>query len=68
MNCYLRSKHLQDAGGNGEIVKEFSKLSENEHESDIMINKIIDAFQLNKFIIDDDIFEHIDWEDINYGE
>ena len=48
-------------------IKEFSSLSENEHESDIIINEIINTFGLNDFEFEND-FEKIDWEEINYGE
>lgn len=48
-------------------IKEFSSLSENEHESDILIQKITNAFGLNEFIFEDE-FEKIDWEEIKYGE
>lgn len=51
-----------------ERIKEFSRLSENEHESDIIINEITDVFKLNEFTLNDEKFEHIDWEDINYGD
>lgn len=48
-------------------IKEFSCLAENEHESDILINKITDIFGLNNFEIEEE-FEKIDWEGLNYGE
>lgn len=48
-------------------IKEFSSLSENEHESDILIQKITEAFGLNEFVLEDK-FEKIDWEEIKYGE
>lgn len=48
-------------------IKEFSSLSENEHESDIIINKLTNTFKLNEFEIEKE-FEQIDLEDINDGE
>lgn len=48
-------------------IKEFSSLSENEHESDIIINEIINTFGLNDFELEND-FEKIEWEGINYDE
>lgn len=48
-------------------VKEFSSLADNEHESDMIINEITNAYGLNKFEKVDD-YEQIDWEDIDYGE
>lgn len=51
-----------------ERIKEFSKLAENEHESDIIISRIKEIFKLNEFKIDIDKFKHIDWEEINYGD
>ena len=48
-------------------IKEFSSLSENEHESDIIINSIINKFRLIDFEFKND-FEKIDWEEINYDE
>lgn len=47
-----------------ERMKEFSKLAENEHESDILINKIISKFSLNK-IKESEKFEKIIWEGLD---
>ena len=48
-------------------IKEFSSLAENGKESDILINDITDAFELNK-IDDIEEFEKIDWEDDYDGD
>lgn len=50
-----------------ERIKEFASLSENEHESDILLNNITSIFGLNDFEVDDD-FEKFNWEEINYGD
>ena len=47
-------------------MKEFSKLAENEHESDILINEITNKFGLNK-IKENEIFERIEWEELDDG-
>ena len=43
-------------------MKEFSSLAENGHDSDILINDIIDKFELIKFDKVEN-FERIEWED-----
>lgn len=45
-----------------ERIKEFSSLAENEHESDEFINQIIEAFDLNRFNVVEEI-EEIEWSD-----
>ncbi len=47
-------------------MKEFSSLAENEHESDIIINEITNKFGLNK-INESEIFEKIEWEELDDG-
>lgn len=47
-----------------ERIKEFSSLSENEHDSDILINEMNEVFELDKFEKVDD-FEKIIWEDLD---
>jgi len=42
-------------------IKEFSSLAENEHESDILINKITNAFKLNE--LETIKVENIEWSD-----
>ncbi|MFR1524207.1 MAG: DEAD/DEAH box helicase family protein [Bacilli bacterium] len=49
-----------------ERLKEFSKLAENEHESDILINNIIEKFGLNK-VRECEKFEKIEWEEFTNG-
>ena len=49
-----------------ERMKEFSKLAENEHESDILINEITNKFGLNK-IKENEVFERIEWEELDDG-
>lgn len=41
-------------------IKEFASLAENQSESDMFINKIIETFELDKYDIPDE-FEKIDW-------
>ena len=48
-------------------IKEFSSLAENSSESDMLINKITKAFEINYFEKMDD-FDFIEWEESeNYG-
>lgn len=48
-------------------IKEFASLSENEHESDKLVNDINNIFGLNDFKVEDS-FEKFNWEEINYGD
>lgn len=50
-----------------ERMKEFSELAENGHESDIIINEIIDKFDLNKIKYDNTEFVKIEWEEFDDG-
>lgn len=49
-----------------ERIKEFSSLSENEHESDILINEITSKYKLNRINVNE-TYEKIDWEDFDDG-
>lgn len=49
-------------------IKEFSSLCENCQDSDIIITRIIEKYNLDKFETTDTEYEKIDWEDIDYGD